>query len=441
MRKFMRTAAIVAAGAATIALAGCGSAGNTAASGGNLPDGIPETIDGEGRTLTVWIMQDDYSESTLEAIKKEFTERTGAEADVQVQQWEGIATKLSTALGTSTPPDIVDIGNTQVAGYAANGALLDVTDYKEDLQQGNTWLGGLEDPATIDGTLYAIPGFAGNRAVIYNKTLWAEAGITEPPSTWEELTAALDALAAANTASDFSPLYLPGQHFYVGLQFLWENGGEVAVSEDGEWTSTADSPEALKGIQAWKDFQNTYSVASSRTVDADNPEQEQIFADGKAGAIIATNGSINAILGANPELTADDLGTFALPGQVEETQPVMLGGSVWGIAAKSENPDLALVWAQIATSDEIQVDYVFGDQGLMPNSVENGEKVAGDLPDTKVGFFQAALNSRATPASPGWTEVEGARLLQELFSTVASGAATPEEAAATYNSKADAYLK
>src|SRR5690606_11956554 len=150
MRTFMRTAAIVAAGAATIALAGCGSAGNTAASGGNLPDGIPETIDGEGRTLTVWIMQDDYSESTLEAIKKEFTERTGAEADVQVQQWEGIATKLSTALGTSTPPDIVDIGNTQVAGYAANGALLDVTDYKEDLQQGNTWLGGLEDPATID---------------------------------------------------------------------------------------------------------------------------------------------------------------------------------------------------------------------------------------------------------------------------------------------------
>lgn len=440
MRKIMRVAAFATAGAAVLVLAGCGSSGSGAA-GGELPDGIPETIDAAGETLTVWIMQDDYSDSTLEAIKAEFTERTGAEADVQIQQWEGIATKLSTALGTSTPPDIADIGNTQVAGYAANGALLDITDYKEDLAQGNTWLGGLEDPATIDGTLYGVPGFAGNRAVIYNKTLWAEAGVTEAPTTWDELTAALDKLAAANTAPDFSPMYVPGQHFYVGLQFLWENGGEVAVSEDGEWTSTADSAEAIKGIEAWKEFQNTYSVASSRTVDADNPEQEQLFADGKAGAIIATNGAINAILGANPELTEDEIGTFALPGQIEDTQPVMLGGSVWGIAAKSQNPDLALVWAQIATSDEIQVDFVFGEQGLMPNSVENGEEVAADLPDTKVGFFEAALNSRATPASPGWTEVEGARLLQELFSTVAAGTATAEEAAATYNSKADAYLK
>lgn len=440
MRKIMRVAAFATAGAAVMALAGCGSSGN-AASGGDLPDGIPDTIDGAGRTLTVWVMQDDYSDSTLEAITAEFEERTGADVDVQIQQWEGIATKLSTALGTTTPPDIADIGNTQVAGYAANGALLDVTDYKADLQQGNTWLGGLEEPATIDGSLYGIPGFAGNRAVIYNKTLWAEAGITEAPTSWDELTADLDALAAANTASDFSPMYIPGQHFYVGLQFIWENGGEIAVSEDGEWTSTADSPEAIKGMEAWKEFQNTYSVASSRTVDADNPEQEQIFADGKAGAIIATNGSINAILGANPDLTTDDIGTFALPGQIEETQPVMLGGSVWGIAAKSANPDLALVWAQIATSDDVQVDYVFGDQGLMPNSIENGEAVAADLPDTKVGFFDAALNSRATPASPGWTEVEGARLLQEMFSTVAAGTATPEEAAATYNSKADAYLK
>lgn len=439
MRKFMRVAAFATAGVAAMALAGCGSSG-TAAGGGELPDGIPATIDGEGRTLTVWIMQDDYSQSTIDAMSAEFTERTGAEVDVQIQQWEGIVTKLSTALGSSNPPDIADIGNTQVAGYAANGALLDVTDYKEDLEQGNTWLGGLEDPATIDGQLYGIPGFAGNRAVIYNKTLWAEAGVTETPESWADLTSSLEKLRAANSGADFSPMYVPGQHHFVGLQFIWENGGEIATFEDGEWSSSANTPESIKGLEAWKEFQNTYSVASSATVGTDAPEQEQIFADGKAGAIIATNGSINAILAANPALEGN-IGTFALPGQVEKTQPVMLGGSVWGIAAKSENPDLALVWAQIATSDEIQVDYVFGDQGLMPNSVESGEAVAAELPETKAGFFAAALNSRATPASPGWTDVEGAKLMQEMFSNVASGNATPEEAAAAFDEKANEYLK
>lgn len=437
MRKTARVAAFATAGVAALLLAGCSTGtGSTTA----LPDGIPDTVEADGETLTVWVMQDDYNDETLAAINEQFTERTGAEVDVQIQQWDGITTKLSTALGTSTPPDIVDIGNTQVAGYAANGALLDITDYRDDLAQDQTWLGGLEDPATVDGTLYGIPGFAGNRAVIYNKTLWADAGITAVPTTWDELTADLDALAAANPASDFSPLYLPGQHWYVGLQFMWDHGGEIATLDGGEWTSTASSDASLAGIEAWKEFQNAYSVESSRTVSADKPEQEQILADGKAGAIIATNGSIAAILAANPDLTEADLGTFALPGQVDETQPVMLGGSVWGIAAKSAHPDLALIWTQIAVSSDIQVDHVFGGQGLMPNSEESIAAVEGDLGETKIGFFQAALNSRATPASPGWTEVEGANLLQNLFSTVASGAATPEEAAATYDSKADEAL-
>ncbi|GGE90909.1 extracellular solute-binding protein [Mycetocola zhadangensis] len=438
MRKINRVTAFALAGAATLALAGCSTGGGASSS---LPDGIPDSVDAKGETLTVWVMQDDYSEATLDAINEEFTERTGAEVDVQMQPWDGISTKLSTALGTSTPPDVVDIGNTQVAGYATNGALLDVTDYREDLAQGQTWLGGLEEPATVDGSLYGIPGFAGNRAVIYNKTMWAEAGVTEAPTTWDELTAALDTVAAANPAEDFSPLYLPGQHWYVGLQFMWDHGGEIATQEDGEWVSTAGSDASLKGIEAWKEFQNTYSAESSRTVSADKPEQEQILADGKAGAIIASNGSVTATLNANPELTEADLGTFALPGQNEETQPVMLGGSVWGIAAKSANPELALIWTQIAVNPDIQTEYVFGDQGLMPNSEESIEAVEGDLSEVKAGFFQAALNSRATPAAPGWTEVEGANLLQNLFSTVASGAATPEEAAAAYDAKAGEALK
>ena len=438
MRKIMRVTAFTLAGAATLALAGCSTAGGSSQA---LPDGIPASVEADGETLSVWVMQDDYSEATLAAINEKFTERTGAEVDVQMQPWDGIGTKLSTALGTSTPPDVIDIGNTQVAGYAANGALLDVTDYREDLAQDQAWLGGLEEPATVDGALYGIPGFAGNRAVIYNKTMWASAGVTEIPTTWEELTTSLDAVAAANTAEDFSPLYLPGQHWYVGLQFMWDHGGEIATQKDGDWVSTAGSDASLAGIEAWKKFQNTYSAESSRTVSADKPEQEQILADGKTSAIIASNGSVTATLNANPELTEADLGTFALPGENETTQPVMLGGSVWGIAAKSANPELALIWTQIAVSPEIQTEFVFGDQGLMPNSEESIAAVEGDLSETKAGFFQAALNSRATPASAGWTEIESANLLQNLFSTVASGAATPEEAAATYDAKAGDALK
>src|SRR5699024_10643690 len=117
--------------------------------------------DNSSRTLTVWHMHGDYTAETMKAINEKFTAKTGAKVDAQLQQWDGITTKVTSALATQDPPDVIDMGNTQVATYAANGALMDITPHKEDLQQGNTWLDGLVDPATIDGKLYGVPGFAG----------------------------------------------------------------------------------------------------------------------------------------------------------------------------------------------------------------------------------------------------------------------------------------
>ena len=98
-------------------------------------DGGPDGAREEGRTLTVWSMDGDYSPETLAAVEERFTKATGAEVDVQVQTWEGIATKVSTALATDSPPDVLDIGNTQVAGYAAIYG-------GDDRHVGNIYLGG-----------------------------------------------------------------------------------------------------------------------------------------------------------------------------------------------------------------------------------------------------------------------------------------------------------
>src|SRR5699024_3277811 len=95
--------------------------------------------DNSSRTLTVWHMHGDYTAETMKAINEKFTAKTGAKVDAQLQQWDGITTKVTSALATQDPPDVIDMGNTQVATYAANGALMDITPHKEDLQQGNTW--------------------------------------------------------------------------------------------------------------------------------------------------------------------------------------------------------------------------------------------------------------------------------------------------------------
>jgi N,N'-diacetylchitobiose transport system substrate-binding protein len=265
MRMTRHTAVAALGLTAALALTACSSAGTAGGGSSDGPQTVP-TTKGDGETLTVWVMTGDYTDETIKAINDEFTEQTGAEVDVQTQQWDGITTKISTALATSTPPDVLDLGNTQVASYAENGALLDLTDYADDIAQGQEWLTGLEEPATVDGSLYGIPGFAGARAVIYNKAMWEAAGITEEPTTYEQLTADLDKLAAANPASDFSPFYLPGAYWYAGMQFVWDAGGEIATQEDdGSWTAGLSSDEAQQGLEDFKEFQNAYSTGASQT--------------------------------------------------------------------------------------------------------------------------------------------------------------------------------
>ncbi|WP_277959789.1 extracellular solute-binding protein [Frigoribacterium faeni] len=437
----MRRSALTAIGAVGIAtaltLTGCsGTSGGSTSSG---PQTVPTGQAGD-TTLTVWVMEGDYTPDTIDAINKAYNEATGGKVDVQKQTWDGITTKVSTALATNTPPDVLDLGNTQVAGYAENGGLVDLTSYADDLRQGQTWLGGLEEPATIDGSLYGVPGFGGARAVIYNKQMWADAGVTEEPTTFDQLEADLDKVKAANPASDFSAFYQPGEYWHAGMQFVWDAGGEIATSDDGTWTGTMSSPEAVEGLTAYKEFQNAYSTPSSQTASAKTPDINQIFADGKAGAILNSNGALDLIKAANPAMTDDALGTFPMPGISGENQPVVLGGSDWGIAAKSQNTDLALQWIKIATSPEVQQDYVFGVDGWIPNSTEGIEAAQPNLSEIDQAFFTAALNSKATPASGRWASIEADKSIDTLFSSVASDSKSVENAAKEFDSTLDSTL-
>lgn len=422
-----RFAALGALGlAAALALTGCSAGSNGASDGGTKSIGTP---DGKGKTITVWMMNGDLSDKVLDAAQEQFTKDTGAKVKIQTQQWDGITTKLTTALAQDDAPDVVDLGNTQVPVYAAAGGLMDLTPYRDELKDGQTWLAGLEGPATVDDKLYGAPLFAGNRAVVYNKKVWKDAGVTDVPTTYEELTADLDKVKAANTASDFSAFYMPGQYWYGGLQWVWDAGGEIASDEDGKWTGTLDSDDAVKGLTAWKTFQNDYSAKSTQDINTDKPSQSDVFAQGNTSAFLGSAWEIGSITTAKPAL-ADQIGTFPMPSQTAgKTQPVFLGGSDLGIPAKAANQDLALYYLKILTSKEFQQDQVFGVDGWEPNSTELLDAVADDVDTLHKPYFAAAGTSRPTPATPGWATIEGDASFQSMFADIATGRKSPEQAA------------
>ncbi|GAA3196360.1 extracellular solute-binding protein [Actinocorallia longicatena] len=383
------------------------------------------------RTLTVWMMEGDLSDGAVAAINDKFTKDTGAKVDLQIQQWDEINTKISTALAQNDPPDVVAIGNTNVPLFAASGGLLDLTGKQAELTGGQTWLPGLAGPATVDGKLYAAPLFAGNRAVVYNKEIWAKAGVTAAPKTFAELTAALDKVKAKNTGKDFSPFYVPGQYWFGAVQFLWDAGGRLAVQEGGKWAGKLSSPESIKGLEAWKAFQNKYSVPASRNVTNRAPDQAALFADGKVSAVV--DSSVKTILKNKPELK-DKIGTFPFPSATDgRTQPVFLGGTDLAVPVKSKDADLAVTYLKTAASADVQKSAIVGLDGWTPVSTELIEQVSGGLPDTSQAFVQAAKNSVATPATPGWATIETDQSLSTFFADIATGRKSVADAAKAFD--------
>ncbi|GAA5021968.1 hypothetical protein GCM10025734_77750 [Kitasatospora paranensis] len=208
-------------------LTACGSSGSSSDTAGTPT------------RLTVWIMRDSVTDGYLQRFRADFEKgHPGTTLDIQIQEWDGIGQKVTSALASKDAPDVIEVGNTQVAQYAASGGVHDLTDKVADLQ-GADWLPGLAEPGRIDGKQYGIPWYAANRVVIYNKDLFARAGITAPPKTRAEWLADT---AKLNTGGN-EGIYLSGQTWYALAGFIWDEGGDLAVKgSDGKWQGTLETP-------------------------------------------------------------------------------------------------------------------------------------------------------------------------------------------------------
>jgi len=414
-----------------IALALAASAG-----GGILP---ATTASASGNTLTVWLMTGDSTPAVYGAVNAAFEkEYPGWTVNIEIQQWGGISAKIISALAGSTPPDVMELGNTDVAEFAASGGLANLASDKSQFQNSADWLSGLEGPAEYDGGLYAIPELAGDRVVMYNKAMFKAAGITSPPTSLSQLLG--DGAVLKNLFSkraDFSAFYLPGEEWYAAMPFVWAEGGQIAVQKGGKWYGDLEAPKSILGLQEFQAFQNFMSTPASKTVTEANPSDEQIFASGKAAMFIDGSWCLSGIVADNKAM-AGNIGTFILPGVTAGSQaPVFLGGSDLGIAKNSPNQAQALAWVKLYTGTTNQLLQA-SNIGFIPNASNLVSQVK--LTPNVGTFFKAAGVSEFTPPVPGWATVEADNVMQDLFAQISEGKEPVTTIAKVYDVKLDNLL-
>jgi multiple sugar transport system substrate-binding protein/raffinose/stachyose/melibiose transport system substrate-binding protein len=251
--KARKTLAVTAAAiVAAMTLAACG--GGDSGSGGE---------DGGDVTMTFWHNSTTgdgkaYWEDTVAAFEEA---NPGVTINIQSIQNEDMDGKLQTALNSGDAPDIfMARGGGKLADVVEAGQAMDLSDALT--QETRDALGEASLSAfTVDGGVYGVPTAVLPGGIYYSKDLFEQAGITETPTTVDELSDAVDQLKAAG----IQPIALgakdawPAAHWYYFFalrecsQDTMAQAAKEMSFDDECWTKAGEDLQDFAGTEPFNE--------------------------------------------------------------------------------------------------------------------------------------------------------------------------------------------
>lgn len=252
-RRWARFGAVLGASALLVgALSGC----SAAATGGD--DGAAPT---EDVTLTWWT----WSDSTQELADAITEANPNITFDVvKLENPDAVVTKLQNAVKAGKgAPDLVPVEYQTIPQLDMGKALADLTEYGigdyEDSFTASTW-----NAVNQQGKIVALPMDSGPMVMIYNKDLYANAGVAEAPATWDQFAEASAKIHAFDPEAYIANSGDAG--FFTSL--IWASGGQpfqsegesitIDLQDDGTkkfasfWGERLNAGE-LSGVPTWSD--------------------------------------------------------------------------------------------------------------------------------------------------------------------------------------------
>ncbi len=255
---------------------------------------------------------------------------------------------LVSRLGKDSGPDIVRVHNSWVSPLSEKLSPVPTTVMSKDEYE-KTFYKGAISTLMVNDAYYGIPYMYDGLALIYNETLFKEAGIKQTPKTWEEfrevakkLTKKNDSgeITQAGAAIGFSNIEFSTD--VVGL-LMAQNGVEFVDEKGAANFDKTISPDGRNlGAEALS-FYTLFSKGDDLVWNNNWTSVSEAFAEGTVGMMFAPSWRVMNLLEANKNLKIKVGAVPQIPLGEDSTTNVNWG-SFWSEAVSSTAKNQAVSW-------------------------------------------------------------------------------------------------
>ncbi|MFG1927394.1 ABC transporter substrate-binding protein [Cryptosporangium sp. NPDC048952] len=382
---------------------------------------------GDAKTLTYWASNQSISlEEDAKILKPElakFEKQTGIKVKVEVVPWSDLLNRLLAAATSGQGPDVVNIGNTWSASLQATDAFVPFDDAKLDAVGGKSrFVPSALAAAGAEGKPpTAVPIYSLAYSLYYNKKMFADAGITKPPATWEELVADGKKLSKGGKWGLAQEGAHVSAHSHHAFTFSQQYGGEWF---DKSGKPTFGTPQNAQAIKRYVDFLAADKITNPGNAEYAQNESVSDFANGKAAMLLwQAAGSQLGLHGMKPEqwgVAPVPFPATAPPGGKKVNS--MVAGINIAIFKHSKNQDGALDFVKFMTSDEEQT-VLNKTYGSLPSVTTVSDDPAFAGPEQKVIAETLASTAAPLPQVPEESQYETliGGVMNDLFAAAAKG--------------------
>lgn len=430
----LRAAGAAAVAVSMIALSACTSTEAPGASASTDPNAAV--------TLTWWTGQSDAAEKLLEDLAAEFTKlhpNVTIKTSSGASSTEELLQKLSAGFASGTYPNISYAFGSWASELESSGKMQDITEQVKDPSVGWDEFSQAAR-ATVQPTGKATIGFPAlvdNISLIYNKTVFDNAGLAYPTDqwTWDDFRAAAKQLTDPDKQIYGYEYSVSGSE-ETTWQFwphLWQNGGKILT--DDQKKSAFASPEgdaALEFLRAMAvDDKSVY-------IDQTDTKFAQLFAADRIGMMTSGPWQLTDLKTAGTKY-----GVTILPGTNGDHQTVS-GPDIWALPDSGDaNQNYwsveFLKWLT-APEQDLRWNVAYGNLPLRTTELDSAEFKAQvkALPGLDVMAANSENAVQARPTVQGYNGLSEA--IGSAISQVLQGKGTPTEALQQAAAKADQAL-